>query len=149
MTARERVSVAMRAMATPQPVEKSPTLRVAQFLFRNVWREVIWFADLDDDYGDPNLMKVMAVVFAVAAVQGVFVYHQPIAGLDIGMAFLACCAYAGYKGLKIFASWKGINIDDRRQTTRATIDQTLTVHEIQERRITAADGHDGQDFEPT
>lgn len=143
MTPQGRVSRAVKAWVTPLPVERSPTLRVAKFLFRGLVKELIWFADLDDDWGDPNLMKVLAVAFALSSVQGAFVRHLPITGLDIGMAFLSCCAYAGYKGLKLFASWKGINIEDRRQTTHATIDQTI--HEIQERRVTR---DDGQDFEP-
>lgn len=143
MTAGQRVSQAMRAL-TPAPIETSPTVRISLVVFRGVVKEAIWFADLDDDYGDPNLMKAISVLFALAAVQGAFVYHLPVTGYDIGMGFLACCAYAGYKGLKLFASWKGIKLEDRRETVKAVIDQT--VHQITERRAQAdADGWPGKE----
>lgn len=72
-------------------------------VYRAAIREVCWTVDLDDnETGDPSLLKVMSMAFAVAAVHGLFMHETALTWVDVAMAFLAACTYLGYRGLRIY-----------------------------------------------
>lgn len=88
-------------------------------------RSLCWTLDLDDDYGDPSILKLMAVAFTAAAVHGAWKLN---ATLGIGMGFLATCTALGYKGAKLFAAWKGVNLEERRAVIEATVHTQESAH---------------------
>ncbi len=91
--------------------------------YRWTIREFCWTFDLDDDNGDPSILKLMSVAFAVVSTWAGFRFYATLA---IGMGFLAVCTALGYKGAKLFAAWKGIQLEDRRVDVRKAV--TVAVH---------------------
>ncbi len=75
--------------------------------WRNGVREVCWTLGLLDDHDNPSGLKLMALAFGLAAVDGPLHDHVATTGYDILMGFLAACSYIGYRGLAIFASTRG------------------------------------------
>lgn len=94
--------------------------------YRRAVRGFCWTFDLDDDNGDPSVLKLMAVAFASVSCWAGFKFYATLA---IGMGFLAVCTALGYKGAKLFAAWKGISLEDRRSDVRKAVDVVVHTQE--------------------